>query len=342
METINSTSVWKMERRFTLQANRAAGTMLLMIILLLICSGHASAAKMYFKSGFEPGTVLEDYHRFRGKDNATGYSWDKFGDYIPSVKEFNFKYWGGKCPEDAYVDIVPDPDGVRGKVLHAQVNSDSGGGVRCRTEGSMYFDKSFDQLCVRYKYEISDAYQAVLDNNIKGWWLISELWTTGPEHDRASMPLYISRGDGCFHFCQTLRAKKGGSFRTQWSVENREYRIPLGKWVEVVHMVKRGPAGIGRVYLKFDGHVVFDIRDKPIVWDNRQWKYWSCLKLYEDVTITDFLGKRGTAAQVWYDDFEVWSDIPMGSAHSALPTISPNRGKPLDAGGIRRSNHESD
>ena len=273
---------------------------------------QGTAAKLYFKSGFESDVILKDFRRFQDKDMSTGYNWNRLGSAIPGVSEFNIKYWGGQCPNDAYVDIINDPDGFRGQVLHAQVNSDSGDRTRCRTEGSLYFDKPIDQLCIRYQYKISDAYQAVLDDNVRGWWLISEMWTEGPNTDRASQPIYLYRGNDHFYFTATLRERKkeGRGYNTLWKVENPDYKIPLGKWVEVVHYIKPGPAGEGRLYFKFDGHVVFDIKGKPIAWNNRRWRYWSCLKLYEDVTITDFLRKRGTPAQVWYDDFEVWSGIP--------------------------------
>jgi hypothetical protein len=286
-------------------------------------------ATLYFRSGFESDVNLHDYQRFTGPDRSTGFDWSRLGDMVPAVREFNFKYWGGVCPEDAYVDIIDDPEGQRGRILHAQVNSDSGGGVRCRTGGSLHFDREFEQLCVRYRYKISEAYQAVVDNNIGGWWLISELWTTGPEHDRASMPLYLHKGDGYFWFRQTLRARQENSFETLWEVKNEDFRIPLGRWVEVVHLVRPGPAGVGRIYLSMDGQQVLDIQDKPIAWEERHWKNWTCLKLYEGLPITDFLRERGTPAQVWYDDFEIWSDIPVperlniGGGHTVY-TVTAN------------------
>jgi hypothetical protein len=297
---------------------------ILMAVAMAVCSGlPVRSAELLFKTGFEPEVRFEDYRQFRGKDLGTGFDYDKISQLIPHVSSFGFKYWGGRCPEDAYVEIISDPEGKRGQILHAQVNSDSGGGVRCRTEGSLNFHEPFDQICVRYQYKISEAYQAVLENRVKGWWLISELWSEGAETDRASLPLYLERGDNFFWFRQTLRAKSGNSFTTLWEAKNERFAVPLGRWVDVVHLVKPGPAGTGRMVFIMDGETVLDILDQPIVWGNRRWKYWSCLKLYEGVGVTDFLRKRGTPAQVWYDDFEVWSDLP------ATPALNRSGGLPI-------------
>ena len=71
------------------------------------------APRLLFRSGFEPEVALEGYTNFHGVNQETGYDWDRF-DEATRLLKMRFKYWGGQCPEDAYVDIVSDPDGQRG------------------------------------------------------------------------------------------------------------------------------------------------------------------------------------------------------------------------------------
>jgi hypothetical protein len=215
-----------------------------------------------------------------GYDSSTNYKWEDFLKNVPILNVNSFSFDGCTTNDDAFVNIVNDPEGKRGKVLRYQVNQETGGGVTCRIENHFGFVKPFKQICLRYKFRVSEAYEQVrTEPNLLSWLSINEMWT-GTGGARGSLGMGLRKEGTIFFFRVLMRHFDGSKYIDDWFFENRVVPVTFGKRVEVVHYVKAGPAGTGRFYYSWNGQVVFDVKNEIVDYNNMGWAYGSFLKFY--------------------------------------------------------------
>lgn len=100
-------------------------------------------------------------------------------------------------------------------------------------------------------------------------------------------------------------AAKGTPWTDDWTLWNRELRVPLGEWFRFEAYWRLAPDGGGRLVVWADGRLVADARQ-------RTQAGWARGKLY---LMENYVGaeplRRGETYQ-WIDDLELWTDVPDG------------------------------
>ena len=313
-----------------------------------------AAENLLFRSGFEADTHLEEAERkagpndrdpaleaiinydggyssagrlraddivqvFVGKDHSTGYDWEreKLIDRLPGLVDIIIDDWHGRPNEDAYLKLIDDPEGERGRILQFTVVSDDGKGPLARPVMDLELDpKEFKQLGVCYDFKIDESFKAVpfeeLDNP---WWLFSEIWAN-PEKadDMRALPVYLKhRGDACAFSSIVFRVSPvTGNFQTRWKIPAASEApiMPFGEWVRIGSYFRPGPAGEGRYLLQVNGQTVFDVRDRDLSGSRGGWFSWSPLKFYIALSLSTWMRENGTPATVYYDNLELVEGFP--------------------------------
>ena len=95
---------------------------------------------------------------------------------------------------------------------------------------------------------------------------------------------------------------------------NKSIDVPIGQWFTLEYYVKEGNGETGRfcMLMKTDDgkkQVVFDIQNfthntKDPNPDGI--KLWNPFKLYTSGNLVNYMRKKGSALEIYWDDFSVW------------------------------------
>ena len=280
------------------------------------------AAKLIFNSGFEADSqITGGYADISGTDRSVSSpnNWDNAWD-------FHFNYNGGNG-STRKAEIVDDPAGGNNKVLRLWLRDAYGGSVRStsrirrlgRTEWfsrrRVYVDPDF-LLLSNYTGSSRVMFEEIKVTQTK----------TSPSFRITAAWGDIARGVSWDIEAEDLRAS-GPAF---WTCTSRT-SVPIGEWFTLETYYRAGDAKNGRYVLTFqrDGgskQTICDVTNwtyHPDMGPSSPWTY-NPMKLYmsrgDDV---DWIRNNGGVAQLYFDDWEVWSTMPDGEIPLLTPTLKP-------------------
>lgn len=289
------------------------------------CEDHniAEATELAIDVDFESAVI---------KPKKKGAQSERLHIKLPSGKSvpLPIQYEGGKS-SDRFAKIVPDPTQPDNNVLqfwlkNAEVAGYRKGSKKGRVQVNIpkLNDKAIVAKYRMYLHPDLKHYKTYPKRS--GWFTISELWMGENWTNEYRYPFRISLGiakdKGAnkplgFHVSATTDVSPGKSEKwvKSWSAVNEDFEVPLGEWLDIELGYRQGDAKSGRFYLTIkreqdtEATTIFDITNwtyspnakKPIPLTTFQ-----PLKIYTSEAIISHIRKKGGAAQIYFDDFEIW------------------------------------
>lgn len=290
-------------------------------LLFLLLPGTSLAANCLLKTGFNPGIYVElktntEVGYLKGRDSVTGYAFTNLNT-LPAFQKADLGALG-PIPENIFFAIT-NLGGAQGRALSMQCfKSVPGAQFKTRARYSLDFKEAprFTQAYVKYRMMLHPAYQEAL-RATNGWFQVFEfkdyrLRNAAGAIDRRefihTLHVNIQRQGNQFHYYTGWRTINPA--HEIWRLENNDIPVKFGEWFTVEIFLKPGPAGTGRFLYRIDGQTVFSVADRDIQYKNSPLHTLEIFKLYQDATIIDWMRNHGTPCQAWYDDLEIWDDIP--------------------------------
>lgn len=277
-------------------------------------------ATLYFKSGFEDGVSLDlgaKGGRIVGTDRRTGFSWTGDLRRVPSFDEATLGSMG-RIPEDLGFGLV-DAGAGQGRALLMQVLHNNQPISTTRADFTLKHRHSpgFKQLYVRFKMRLDPKYPEAIAATGE-WFQITEYKSAiDPAGFRKTLSILVEQDGNRFYPVAQWRLLEAGikrvkTIRPLWTVPNKSARIPFGEWFDAEMLLKLGKANEGRFFYAINGKTVFDIKDKETVSSDPfiPLDHWSIFKVYQDKKIIQWMRDHGSVCQAWYDDLEIWDDVP--------------------------------
>jgi len=255
----------------------------------------------------------------------------------PHLGYLDIQYLGGTVAE-RYARIVEDPTEPGNHVLHFWLHHPNevfanGKGRKARVQAALYGNRGLRALCSTVRMYLHPDLDALRDWDAGFDWLtLQEYWFApgweGGKHPfRISLGLCHDPGAGRdLHFtvhgqpaCAPGEPHQHGApgwAVPTWSFVGRDLAVPTGIWLECRTCYRMGDAATGRF--------VYQVRRAGGEWltlfDITDWTYnprspqplplwgWNPMKLYTSSALIERVRERGGTAQIYWDDFAVYSD----------------------------------
>lgn len=262
--------------------------------------------ELVFHSGFEHGVDLprpqvegrQWWQEFRGRDEATGFSWD---DDLPGSPRFQFLVLSDKNISnhaDNRIETVAGFDGSQTRALYMeQLLDDRDMDYNSRNQLLFGNDGGFAND-VYYSYWIKlqgDLNELPQKCNSTASWRLMGEWFTA--NDRIGYEIRDVGKTPAWHLKHERRASGGGWENGLFGDTNRDVAVPVGEWFFLEVYLKHSTGGDGRVWIRVNGETVFDQRGR-----NRTGGQVSDMftpKLYD--------GYRNACRRFqWVDEFQIW------------------------------------
>lgn len=297
---------------------------LLIAALFVLLPGALPAANCLLKTGFNPGIYVElktnsEVGYLKGQDSVTGYAFTNLNT-LPAFQKADLGALG-PIPANIFFAITNLGD-AQGQVFSMQCfKSVSGAQFNTRARYSLEFKEAprFSQAYVKYRMRLHPAYQEAL-RTTSGWFQVFEfkdyrLRDAAGAIDRRerihTLHVNVKRQGTRFYYSAGWRTINPA--QEIWQVENKDVPVKFGEWFTVEILLKPGPAGTGRFLYRIDGQTVFSVADRDIQYQNSPLHTFEIFKIYMHASIIDWMRNHGTPCQAWYDDLEIWDDIPETS-----------------------------
>ena len=287
--------------------------------------------KLIFHSGFEPNTSVvvsnvEDFD-FVGEDLSVSMpnSWN-------SIKLESGRYISASIncgPQNVSntsrgAEIVADPLNPSNNVLRFWGKyPNEGDGLKFRMQADMYSDQAgFDTLFYKVRMYLPHDFNTLKKlASTFTWFTIMEFWnhsTPKEEMFRMTVDLKkINKGLDSLRF--GLRTEKynmaKSSFDGITNHTSNDFVVPIGKWITIEINIVDGDKSTGKFYMAVtpqgkEKNVIFDytlLTHHPEIVPTGI-KYFSPFKFYTYGYLVDTLRNAGKTGQIYWDDFEIWSD----------------------------------
>jgi len=292
-------------------------------------------AQLIFRTGFEADTVgspTDAHIDITGVDRSVGppNDWERDLKGHPKLGGFKVQYQGGE-PEHRYARIIDDPTREGNRVLHYWLETPrtpAGDGFKGRIQANIFRNTGLIEMYKRVRLYVHPDVEVLRDlQEAVPWFMIEELWFDPPWANGRHpfrISLHISKGAGVgapFQFHIHGQEWDFGAERWQptvWSETFEDYAVPTGEWLTIEPRYRMGDAGSGRI--KFAVTPADGVR-RP-VFEITNWTYrpnapepipltdWNPLKLYTAGKTVDYIRENGGAAQIYWDDLEIWEGWP--------------------------------
>ncbi len=259
--------------------------------------------KILFESGFESPVSIS-------QPRITG--WQALLN-LPGVSDFQFN-----ISRAAYslAEIRTDPVNANNRCLYGQVTGqDPLTGGTTRFQGSWRFDQPF--AVYHFSYDVYFSPDIAKLQNYSGkidWFTLIELWEKhrsnmdGDSQGQTRWNIGLFKDVGANNLYLNLHQEwmqpASKRFDFIWSENNKAYKLPFGRWVNLDFYFKRGQKD-GRIIVKIDGQVIFDVTnyteypDSPLdIWAINPWK------LYTSMTLINYINNVGGKLYAYYDNFK--------------------------------------
>lgn len=298
--------------------------------------------ELLFNSGFEKGSkVVHLSNSLTTDDDIIGLdlsvsepnNWVKNIDENPGIGNFNIQYQGGDSTM-RFARIVPEPGNPENSVLQFWVNQPNVDGKKARIQANIYegYNQNMDGIKELYqsvRLFIPEEMEIVKNFPDKiNWFTILEVWnniqwiddpfpfriTVGigkPTSDKSELHFLVGAED--YEYSKGII---GGRYKEIWYEMNTEIDVPIGNWFTLEYYIKEGKGNSGRFYMSIapkggKKQVIFDIQNymhntKDLNPDGIT--LWNPMKLYTSKSLVDYVRRKGTALQIYWDDFEIWEN----------------------------------
>ncbi len=250
------------------------------------------------------------------------------------VERVNIFYEGGSRT-GRYAKVIKEPGEDKNQVLQfwigdAQIKGARKGYFKGRIQ--LGFRKmALTETFAHYRMFLHpdlEHYRSFPDENT--WFTLQELWAGGkvakyPKKFRITLGLIKPEGRNkplYLNMVGDLRAggpSGHGHWKAVWHSTNKEYRVPMGEWLDVAIAYRQGDRSNGRIAMAIKKAsekqytTVFDIQDwtyhpeskKPVPLVD-----WHPLKLYTRGAVIDHIRAQNGAAQLYFDDLKVYRRWP--------------------------------
>lgn len=245
-----------------------------------------------------------------------------------SLGRADIQYEGGRVDE-RMARIESDPVVERDQLMEfrlekANVRDGKAAPHKGRIQMNIYENEGVRQVRMTVRMYLSQDFKWMRDYPGKVDWLtISEWWNnagwTGEAYPfRISVNLVNQPGaePGAIHFkvhAQELDLVTRRWNRLVWERVNRDFSVPLGKWVTLEYVYVEGNARKGRFYLAATPEggkrvVVFDVTGYTQHPDDPSpdgLRHWNPLKLYTSRELIDYVRRHDGALDILWDDLHV-------------------------------------
>jgi hypothetical protein len=288
------------------------------LVLCLSACNQRPGARLLFKSGFEPDVAIAaSLDRIVGRDRSTGYSWDTDLRRNMDLEDARFVYDIGDHPVDGHVAtrIVPGAGRGGSHALLQVYESDAPGGPTTRNELTLFArGESLSQFYFRgylkFPPHLRENWRGSRFRSFMEWKEAIPAGCAAAANYRTFLAV-INDDDSS----PALWWNASG-FRVcphpveDWSVENRDVPVPVDRWFKL-EVFFRKHAAAGRVWVAVDGQTIVDQRGRTEHTAPERLRLWSPLKVYRN-SWDEVEASLGGDYQ-WWDDIEIWSDIPPAS-----------------------------
>ena len=286
---------------------------------------------LIFNSGFEPNTniviVDNNFFDFKGQDlsvvppNSWGSEGLESGEFVDIARILV----GGQNVSDTArnTEIVDDPVNPSNKVLKFWGKyPNEGDGFKFRMQADLHSTKGIDTLYYKIRMYLPDDFNVLkrIDNSFT-WFTLMEFWNKSTPREnmfRMTVDLKkVNKGLDSLRF--GFRTEK---YNTTLSKFDRirehtgtHFPIPLNKWMTIEINIVEGDGKTGRFYMAVtpEGErkqVIFNFTlqtHHPGIAPTGM-NYMSPFKFYTYGYLIDSLRNAGKVGQIYWDDFEIWSD----------------------------------
>ena len=310
----------------------------LALILAGLCPepGFSAPPEILFQSGFEPDSRIvplsAQFDDIIGIDHAFKYrnDWQKDLEQNPKVGAFRIQYESGTV-SDRFARIIPDPDNNANHVLHFW--------LKHAAIPQKYFDKGriqaqiyglnppqpFKELFYKVRLKLHEDMQTLESYPNKIPWLtLMEFWNDpvgSPFPFRISLGLIKAANQDSkqpLHFQASAQNYVDGKFADIWQYNAPQYSLTYGTWISLELYYKQGNQDNGQmrfILTTEDGRrqTLFDINNWTHNTHNskpRGLTNFHPMKLYTSDALIDHVRWNGGVMQIFWDDFELWSEWP--------------------------------
>ncbi len=292
-----------------------------------------SNLELLFQSGFEPTTEVVSYNSdadIKGTDNSFSdhNDWIQDLDLNPKIGNFNIQYQGGDDSQ-RYAKITPDPEKSTNNVLQFWLNEPNVDGHKGRIQANLYGNTGMTEFYQSERIFLSSDFEAVRTYpDVINWLTIAEFWnnitwdTDVPYGFRITLTLskpIETESDLYFTVeAQDCKLFNDGSqeYTTIWTKTNYKVKVPIGKWFTLEYYYKEGNSSKGKFYLAMttesgETEDIFTLTrfthnssdpDPDGVTD------FNPMKLYTSDDLINWVNSKGKTLQIFWDDFELWTN----------------------------------
>ncbi len=286
---------------------------------------------LVFHSGFEPNTKIvivdNSCFDFKGEDlavsqpNSWGSTGLESGEYIDIARIITGDQNVSDTARNA--EIVDDPQNPSNKVLRFWGKyPNEGDGFKFRMQADLHSKKGMDTLYYKIRMYLPDDFNVLKRiNSTFTWFTLMEFWNKStPKENMFRMTVDLKKvNQGVDSLRFGLRTEK---YNTSSSTFDRlrdhtcnYFYIPVKKWMTVEINIVEGDGQTGRFYMAVtpegeNKQVIFNftlLTHHPDIAPTGM-NYMSPFKFYTYGYLIDTLRNAGKIGQIYWDDFEIWSD----------------------------------
>ncbi len=291
---------------------------------------------LIFRSGFEPESAIVSRDvgdDIVGVDRSVDppNDWETDLEGYPRFGHFRIQYQGG-TPQDRHARIVPDPTDAGNLVLRYWLKNPrtpaGSNRFKGRIQANIYQNTDLTEVYQKrrlYLHPDCNALRQYPDSF--GWLTLEELWLAAgwidhPHPFRITLNLRKEKGPGkplFFDAHGQMRDEEEDCWQpTVWQETNRQFDVPIGRWMTLETYYQQGNGQSGRFY--FAAHP--EGGKRQVVFDLTTWTYspdapnpvpmthWNPLKLYTSAALVNHVRNAGGVLQVFYDDIEIRESWP--------------------------------
>jgi hypothetical protein len=292
---------------------------------------------LVFNSGFEGSTSITNSNGQTDQISGIDNSLSTANDWLNTLQNkngfggFRFYYEQGNNTQ-RWAKIVADPTNAANKVLQFAILQPhitlSTGEVKARVQVEQYGGtgiKEFYQSVRLYLPADFNKFNTGTVPTTGDWITLFEYWNNASWVTNATYPFRVSvnmfkatsglaGSPLCFDIHGQTLDVNSGKYTTVWEGINKNFPVPIDKWMTIEMYFKEGRGSEGKYYMTVtpDGGtktVVFNVANStchPSDPAPNGITEINPLKLYSSANVVNYMNTNGGRFQVYWDDYKIW------------------------------------
>lgn len=227
--------------------------------------------------------------------------------------------------------IIDNPDvSYNNKVLLFSINDhwkDSNGNGFSRIQLPIYDNpKGIHEMYIKTRMYLGNEFNLMrnMPDDIPNAWgpiifemFNDEVWANTPYPFRLKLTMKKIPNNSELMLVAEGQTFDNGRHNSVWKVENTEFNIKTGKWIDIEYYLKNGNRDTGRFIMKakYDDYsekcTIFNIKDSvhhPNDPNPYGIRHIQPLKLYNSTNLTEFFKQNGKKMEIYWDGLEIWKN----------------------------------